>query len=354
MCVCVCVEIFFYRGFHKLCVFFLENLINWQKRHVRFFRLSVKIVGSDGCVFLDSLAAEGILGNDSISLNCSQNISRLINQNSLHSWVLHRHSRGHEPHVEDLWSRGLFVFVFSAQTCYSHLGVFSLLSSSRSRFSGSSGPDRADRCPTPTLGLLRHRFWRLPSLQFWTRGQRGSSDKVLHPWPILQWLCHHCHGQSHHTERWSSVRHHWCSSEGHSCRISPKKKEKKCRRRENDLNIYINVYCWWCFQVVHLGVALSEVEDGSQRVVLYYTDPGTSAGTREAASFKMGDLTGRWARFTLTVQGSEVRNPKIRFVKWSSSLNQRLKTAQCWTTRGVYWHDSGHMISIAILGQLCY
>lgn len=122
-CVCVCVEIFFYRGFHKLCVFFLENLINWQKRHVRFFRLSVKIVGSDGCVFLDSLAAEGILGNDSISLNCSQNISRLINQNSLHSWVLHRHSRGHEPHVEDLWSRGLFVFVFSAQTCYSHLGV---------------------------------------------------------------------------------------------------------------------------------------------------------------------------------------------------------------------------------------
>lgn len=221
-----------------MCVFFLENLINWQKRHVRFFRLSVKIVGSDGCVFLDSLAAEGIMGNDSISLNCSQNISRLINQNSLHSWVLHRHSRGHEPHVEDLWSRGLFVFVFSAQTCYSHLGVFSLLSSSRSRFSGSSGPDRADRCPTPTLRLLRHRFWRLPSLQFWTRGQRGSSDKVLHPWPILQWLCHHCHGQSHHTERWSSVRHHWCSSEGHSCRISPKKKEKKCRRREKDLNIY--------------------------------------------------------------------------------------------------------------------
>ncbi|XP_058492212.1 collagen alpha-1(XV) chain-like isoform X2 [Solea solea] len=60
-------------------------------------------------------------------------------------------------------------------------------------------------------------------------------------------------------------------------------------------------------KIVHLGVALSEVEDGSQRVVLYYTDPGTTSGTREAASFKMGDLTGRWARFTLTVQGSEVR-----------------------------------------------
>ena len=59
-------------------------------------------------------------------------------------------------------------------------------------------------------------------------------------------------------------------------------------------------------QIVHLGIALSEVEDGSQRVVLYYTDPGTTAGTQEAASFKMGDLTGRWARFTLTVQGAEV------------------------------------------------
>ncbi|XP_054479037.1 collagen alpha-1(XVIII) chain-like isoform X2 [Anoplopoma fimbria] len=60
-------------------------------------------------------------------------------------------------------------------------------------------------------------------------------------------------------------------------------------------------------KIVHLGVALSEVEDGSQRVILYYTDPGTSGGTQEAASFKMGDLTGRWARFTLTVQGAEVR-----------------------------------------------
>lgn len=59
-------------------------------------------------------------------------------------------------------------------------------------------------------------------------------------------------------------------------------------------------------KVVHLGVALSEVEDGSQRVVLYYTDPGTAGGTQEAASFKMADLTGRWARFTLTVQGAEV------------------------------------------------
>ncbi|TNM96436.1 hypothetical protein fugu_016097 [Takifugu bimaculatus] len=60
-------------------------------------------------------------------------------------------------------------------------------------------------------------------------------------------------------------------------------------------------------KIVHLGVALSEVEDGSQRVVLYYTDQATRGRTQEAASFKMGDLTGRWARFTLTVQGPEVR-----------------------------------------------
>ncbi|KAM8823525.1 uncharacterized protein AB9W97_005393 isoform 2-T2 [Spinachia spinachia] len=60
-------------------------------------------------------------------------------------------------------------------------------------------------------------------------------------------------------------------------------------------------------KMVHLGVALSEVEDASQRVILYYTDPAARGGTQEAASFKMGALTGRWARFTLTVQGAEVR-----------------------------------------------
>lgn len=53
-------------------------------------------------------------------------------------------------------------------------------------------------------------------------------------------------------------------------------------------------------------MALSEVEDGSQRVVFYYADPTTGGKTQEAASFKMGDLTGRWARFTLTVEGAEV------------------------------------------------
>ncbi|MEQ2204190.1 hypothetical protein XENOCAPTIV_009348, partial [Xenoophorus captivus] len=59
------------------------------------------------------------------------------------------------------------------------------------------------------------------------------------------------------------------------------------------------------YQSVRHCVALSEVEDGAQNVILYYTDSETTGGTREAASFKMGDLTGRWARFTMTVQGAE-------------------------------------------------
>lgn len=65
------------------------------------------------------------------------------------------------------------------------------------------------------------------------------------------------------------------------------------------------IYSFAGGKVVHLGVALSEVEDGSQRVVLYYTDRDRGH-TLEAASFKLGELTGRWARFTLTVQGPEV------------------------------------------------
>lgn len=58
-------------------------------------------------------------------------------------------------------------------------------------------------------------------------------------------------------------------------------------------------------KVVILGLELSEVEDSSQRVVFYYTDILHNT-TQEAASFKLGELTGRWARFTLTMQGSEV------------------------------------------------
>lgn len=79
-----------------------------------------------------------------------------------------------------------------------------------------------------------------------------------------------------------------------TCYLKKLKKNKKC------------IYFFLFFKIVHLGIALSEVEDGSQRVIFYYTDPRTRGGTKEVASFKMGDLTGRWARFTLTVQGAEV------------------------------------------------
>lgn len=75
-------------------------------------------------------------------------------------------------------------------------------------------------------------------------------------------------------------------------------------------------YMFYVLQIVQLGVALSEVEDGSQRVVLYYTDAETRGRTQEAASFKMGDLTGRWARFTLTVQGSEVIKDVMLIISW--------------------------------------
>lgn len=88
---------------------------------------------------------------------------------------------------------------------------------------------------------------------------------------------------------------------------------------------------------MHLGVGLSEVEDGSQRVVLYHTDPGTRGRTQEAASFKMGDLTGRWARFTLTVQGSEVganlpyeHHLQISVLTWRRCKLKGFCRAQSW------------------------
>ncbi|KPP58590.1 hypothetical protein Z043_123570, partial [Scleropages formosus] len=59
-------------------------------------------------------------------------------------------------------------------------------------------------------------------------------------------------------------------------------------------------------KMVYLGVALTPVEDSTQRVLLYYSEPGSSR-SREAASFKVPNLTGRWSRFTLTVEEGEVR-----------------------------------------------
>ncbi|KPP60487.1 hypothetical protein Z043_121513 [Scleropages formosus] len=59
-------------------------------------------------------------------------------------------------------------------------------------------------------------------------------------------------------------------------------------------------------KVVYLGVALSPVEDQTQRIVLYYSEPGSSR-SQEAASFKVPNMSGKWNRFTLTMQDEEVR-----------------------------------------------
>uniref|UniRef100_A0A672SUR2 Collagen alpha-1(XVIII) chain-like n=1 Tax=Sinocyclocheilus grahami TaxID=75366 RepID=A0A672SUR2_SINGR len=58
--------------------------------------------------------------------------------------------------------------------------------------------------------------------------------------------------------------------------------------------------------IVHLGLALTPVEDKTQRIVLYYSEPGL-ADTMEVASFKVPDMTQQWYRFTLTVENEEVR-----------------------------------------------
>ncbi|ELK34192.1 Collagen alpha-1(XV) chain [Myotis davidii] len=57
--------------------------------------------------------------------------------------------------------------------------------------------------------------------------------------------------------------------------------------------------------VIHLGLQLSAVEDGHQRVILYYTEPG-SAVSREAAAFSVPVMTHRWNRFAVLVEGEEV------------------------------------------------
>lgn len=57
--------------------------------------------------------------------------------------------------------------------------------------------------------------------------------------------------------------------------------------------------------VIHLGLQLSAVEDGHQRVILYYTEPGSSV-SREAAAFSVPVMTHRWSRFAVIVEDEEV------------------------------------------------
>ncbi|XP_066895876.1 collagen alpha-1(XV) chain isoform X9 [Kogia breviceps] len=58
-------------------------------------------------------------------------------------------------------------------------------------------------------------------------------------------------------------------------------------------------------KVIYLGLRLSGVEDGSQRVILYYTEPGSKV-SREAAAFLVPVMTHRWNRFAMVVHGEEV------------------------------------------------
>lgn len=58
-------------------------------------------------------------------------------------------------------------------------------------------------------------------------------------------------------------------------------------------------------KVIYLGLRLSSVEDGRQRIILYYTEPGSHV-SREAAVFSVPVMTNRWNRFAVTIQGEEV------------------------------------------------
>lgn len=58
-------------------------------------------------------------------------------------------------------------------------------------------------------------------------------------------------------------------------------------------------------KVIYLGLRLSGVEDGHQRIILYYTEPGSHV-SQEAAAFSVPVMTHRWNRFAVIVQGEEV------------------------------------------------
>lgn len=58
-------------------------------------------------------------------------------------------------------------------------------------------------------------------------------------------------------------------------------------------------------KTIYLGMRLSPVDDSTQRIIMYYTEPSSQI-SREAASFKVPVMTNRWNKFTVTVQGNDV------------------------------------------------
>ncbi|CAL8276832.1 unnamed protein product [Lota lota] len=60
-------------------------------------------------------------------------------------------------------------------------------------------------------------------------------------------------------------------------------------------------------QVVELGLVLSPAQQGLQSILLYYSPPQRYAHSYKAASFTVPEMTDQWSRFTVAVEGDEVR-----------------------------------------------
>lgn len=58
-------------------------------------------------------------------------------------------------------------------------------------------------------------------------------------------------------------------------------------------------------KTIYLGLRISPVDDSTQRIIMYYIEPGSHI-SREAASFKVPVMTNRWNKFTVTVEGNVI------------------------------------------------
>ncbi|XP_007499081.2 collagen alpha-1(XV) chain [Monodelphis domestica] len=79
-------------------------------------------------------------------------------------------------------------------------------------------------------------------------------------------------------------------------------------------------------KIIYLGLRLSQVQDGTQKIILYYTEPGSHV-SQEAASFKVPVMTNKWNRFTVVIEGSDVillvdceEHNRIQFLRSSQAL----------------------------------
>uniref|UniRef100_A0A8D0GYH3 Collagen type XVIII alpha 1 chain n=1 Tax=Sphenodon punctatus TaxID=8508 RepID=A0A8D0GYH3_SPHPU len=57
--------------------------------------------------------------------------------------------------------------------------------------------------------------------------------------------------------------------------------------------------------IIYVGVKLSEVKDGKQHIIFYYTEPG-SQSSYAAAVFSVPSLVNQWTRFAISVEDEEV------------------------------------------------